>query len=859
MAGCTNAAVLDTILGNFGSDIAPLLALLGEQVTLQYLARSLSWVDNFFFALAPLGIITAVVSAIRVAGGKSLRSFIGRAKESREIVELELMSSTSADVCEMWNGESIDRILGIPAILQFIYIPRDCPYENQFSGAQHEIYTVADAIKEGYYLPKHGSGVGEAEEPLYHLTMDPPSLILNVCSKSLKRPFLLVLGVFGVALQVGVLVFSALIQYQLIPFAKNAAPAPAYAFYVTVGGTLLLGLGVFLCARIIEKSTEETYWAPTDSHSFYRSKLVWLQQGGQTIDNQIFESFAHISSIKDIITSRKKGFKGRFRDGRQLRYAISTTIIGFIAQFIGFRATHPYAVTLAQLGVIFIMNIVRSCVQVEAVPRNNIKRPSSVQDGQELDWLAANLKGCEGWEVVAGLDNPCYLEHKQETNAYGMSVMLTRARIAELSKEWDVKTRTTVRNLKVAIEATMDIVFARMVLEGGSAYLRFFTWTLEVMAKSKLDGGVQASNIDLTLTREMDENGIWGSWKTDPNHLEAVLGLWVTSIKNSEQQGYKKQERNEQEYRYKSVRLLGPDTQGAREDYKLWIYRETPLSDHRTGWHPEGPKKRYFGWAGNEASNDVPGLDINAEGDLYTLCAQELYSWFMFRLATMIKDVGGETAPRTGSSTFSIVNSNLVSIADAYSASGLGSVESAYISIIPALRASKRLPVLDYILTKACDLFGGKDGMSRLKSDEEYQLLNAASRGGSSRFVEWYLSYLEPKDLAEVLQAAARGGYKYVVQLLLTKGADVNAAPAVDSGRTALQAAAGSGHESIVAALLKAGADVNAAPASESGRTALQAAADGDYETIVKILKDAGAVEPAQDSSDPDTKAAELT
>ena len=60
------------------------------------------------------------------------------------------------------------------------------------------------------------------------------------------------------------------------------------------------------------------------------------------------------------------------------------------------------------------------------------------------------------------------------------------------------------------------------------------------------------------------------------------------------------------------------------------------------------------------------------------------------------------------------------------------------------------------------------------------------------------------------LQAAAEGGHKEAVRMLLDKGADVNAAPAAINGITALQAAIQHGDASLVGILLEAGADVNA-------------------------------------------------
>jgi hypothetical protein len=115
----------DDFTNNFTTDLMPLLALFGEQVTKRYMSESLNWLDNFIFAMAPLGTLTAVVSATRVCGSTSLRTFIGRAQEGRANVEAELMSSTSDDVCELWNDGSIARVFGRPRILEPVYDARN--------------------------------------------------------------------------------------------------------------------------------------------------------------------------------------------------------------------------------------------------------------------------------------------------------------------------------------------------------------------------------------------------------------------------------------------------------------------------------------------------------------------------------------------------------------------------------------------------------------------------------------------------------------------------------------------------------------------------------------------------------------
>lgn len=73
--------------------------------------------------MVPLGILTMITGAIRVSGPRIARSFIGRARENRALAEIELMSSTSAEVCELFNGRSVVRSMGKPEVAQFLIFP----------------------------------------------------------------------------------------------------------------------------------------------------------------------------------------------------------------------------------------------------------------------------------------------------------------------------------------------------------------------------------------------------------------------------------------------------------------------------------------------------------------------------------------------------------------------------------------------------------------------------------------------------------------------------------------------------------------------------------------------------------------
>lgn len=130
----------DEFSNNLFSDLAPLLALFGEQVAKQFMSESLGMSDSIIFACAPLGIITAVVGAIRVGGPTWLKAIIGRARENRATAEVELMTSTSRETCELWNGSQIVRVMGSPGVAELIYVVGEGGFK---------LYNLEEAKREG--------------------------------------------------------------------------------------------------------------------------------------------------------------------------------------------------------------------------------------------------------------------------------------------------------------------------------------------------------------------------------------------------------------------------------------------------------------------------------------------------------------------------------------------------------------------------------------------------------------------------------------------------------------------------------------------------------------------------------------
>lgn len=110
---------------------------------MQFMSQAVGIADCILLAVAPIGAITTVVSAIRVAGPTWLKSFIGRARENLAAAEVEVMSSTSKETCELWNGHRVVRCPGSANIYQFIcLISKDIEVKNIPSTLAQNGFTI---------------------------------------------------------------------------------------------------------------------------------------------------------------------------------------------------------------------------------------------------------------------------------------------------------------------------------------------------------------------------------------------------------------------------------------------------------------------------------------------------------------------------------------------------------------------------------------------------------------------------------------------------------------------------------------------------------------------------------------------
>jgi hypothetical protein len=404
----------DDFANNLATDLAPILQLFGEQVSKQFLSESTSIWDNIIFAMAPLGVLTAVVSAIRVCGSPVLRAFIGRAQEGAGIAEAELCSSTGRDLSEMYKNGGITRVFGRPKILEVIH---DRQEENFYlPEGQGKVPTAGLYTFKEYYKTERGRkewkelGIDQSKMGDEKLEPDEfapyPNLVLNIGCKAPSTYALRLVALFAFLLQASVVIYAVVAQRYLKLTREGQLPPP-WALPTMIVGTSLLCTGMCMCAWLVEQTTQErTFERVRKSNGSYSNECVlhWIQPGGQVVGDQNFDSFAY-NDIRDPITcfrsSWRKGGKDRVREHTWTWCSVIITMTGFIVQFVGLRGCHS-TVSIYQLCAVLLMCMIRGVLrrrrsnldQNENLGIHDSQREDSLKNsfkGHELDWLSMQL------------------------------------------------------------------------------------------------------------------------------------------------------------------------------------------------------------------------------------------------------------------------------------------------------------------------------------------------------------------------------------------------------------------------------------------------------------------------------------
>ncbi|KAI9777862.1 MAG: hypothetical protein M1839_008539 [Geoglossum umbratile] len=627
----------DDFSNNFATDLAPLLALFGENVAKQFMADSMGWKDNIIFAMAP---------------------------EGRGDVEVELMSSTSNDVCELWNGQSIVRVMGSSSVMELVLCDELSTADDgdgdghqplkQPDNQHHGIFKVSEAIKhDAIFLT-----AGDTESNSFEDT--PPNMALNIIGERSSNRELLAVAVFGTIIQAAVVVLAGLETY-IHPwnskFKKNGHSISPYAFPLMVIGTSLLVLGMIVCSHIIEASSTEAEWGTRPG-----TRLAWVQKG-DTINDQKFESFAFFSQGGHRL---RKSIRDTKRDREsQVLIAVATSLVGFVAQFSSLRFLH-WSITICQLTAIAIMTGLRAVISKE-------------------------LNKCQLWEVIPLETFPPALE--RENTGLANAVVSARNRLRVISN-WTGRYQKTAESLTNAIEALINLAFTDNALlqdPGLWSDKTEFEWVIAAKATHSETSRVTVENVMFKLKRRKMDGGRWSLWQVEGSDIEALLGLWMLHIC-----GHPPRAGNIDSGQ--SLRILSR-IGDSKEEFGLWW---PPGLEYFTSRDVEAkrselgiPEYRVFGAVAGSTGQSEESSVIILDTSLHKICAQILFSTFLSQIAqhlSQINDVTVRSGTKRKFNSYRLISQTVSNIAEAFELSGLATIGEAYASIIPVLQICGTLP-----------------------------------------------------------------------------------------------------------------------------------------------------------------------
>ncbi|RSM11413.1 hypothetical protein CEP52_002998 [Fusarium oligoseptatum] len=602
---------LSDFSNDLATDLAPLLTLFGEAITKQYLSESTSFLDYLIFAMGPIGVLTAMVSTIRVCGHSSLRAFIGRSQEGEATVEAELCTSTSRDVCELFNRGGIARVLGRPNVLELVYNPliyheKDC--DDSVLNLSRMFFERASEFS--------GSSIGwertKGNEKVSADEIAPnPNLSLNVGIVKRPRWVYIAIAVTGIILQAGVLVLAG-IGVWVLGWNLNGGRTSTtkhYAPVMFITGTTLMCLGMWGCAYLIGQTTEEVRFQRKPMHRHdpkLKPRLFWLQPGPQVIGDQSFDPFGYAEDPANplqVWTSSRKEFQDTF----ELRtyFAVLAVLIGYIAQFIGLRGMKAW-VSLAQLGVCIVMSILRGCLRMQRLDKNSnqLADKLDIVSGHELDWLSYQIvlqkfewavypRSVESLEKNSGHDEHSTPRtstdsYPTEEDAVSLHNLLTvRKRLAQLTglappyeilnskcQRWtdgSVKVRAMARKMSAAI---CQVAEKHLPKSSRSEY----SLLIPMVAYNPRRNDHCRTELHLRLRL-----GRQDTWEIDPADLEAILGLWLWEVvDDSILKGHDPGRRNDTPV-YRIISLT-PDLENVEDYIANRIAEITFWCDHFVGF-----------------------------------------------------------------------------------------------------------------------------------------------------------------------------------------------------------------------------------------------------------------------------------
>ncbi|OGM45525.1 hypothetical protein ABOM_006492 [Aspergillus bombycis] len=332
----TNFTEGDAITGNLLGGITPFFALLGQDFTYRYLSQSVSVCDWVVFSMVPTGVPFALKAIIRVSKpNKFLRGLAVYPPEERDVIEKELLSSTSEEVCEIWNGHGVERKL-LPS-------SESAPVEEWIYDGNLQPTSRALVRKASRTIRAEPPWSGKPETELS------PNLSLNLGPYNRARK-LLFLTIIGILLQSSVVVVSALTAFynpvRVRYFITATRAVRIISFTFVSAGTTLLCLGLAYTAKVIDTSEHVTIWNPRKQNTL----AIWIQQKNTALKT---EAYVIGKIIKKELVWAHRPLSSCPSTAIACPVAVAI-IVGFLLQSIGLSIMH-WPVQVLQLVAMTVM------------------------------------------------------------------------------------------------------------------------------------------------------------------------------------------------------------------------------------------------------------------------------------------------------------------------------------------------------------------------------------------------------------------------------------------------------------------------------------------------------------------------
>ena len=470
---------------------------------------------------------------------------ISSAREAKVSAELELLSSTSADVCEMWTGKEIVRLAGEPKTTEYIM--------DTTSG---KIMSLTHALSEGIYCRGTGgdssdfNGLNNLEAQ--DLRSGGPNLTLNIRGSISSSAELWGLFIFGLTMQSLVLAFSALVTYHW-HWRKGSDMISSYGYPCFLIGSLGASIGIITCSCIIEASTKDNELVPSSNKARYQP--LWIQRAC-TVDSQQFESFVIFNANE---SQTIKTLRSSDNDDQSLNTEFSTalTMIGFCFQFVGIRALH-WSAALMQFGVTILMTCGRAYVR-----RGVVKKPrcAALPKGNEAAGMAYLFAKVKTWEIETGAYHPQrgrqltdhdtplpWLRHVLQTqcNMDGSEAIVLESATS------DSLVKIAERIMKtVFTDDSALIILADQVVRAIKAFLKIagrlhatnmieflssdmgsehYFWNIRIALRTS-DDIVAHPLLHLVVEEDASESTLRSAFLADSKMIRIILTLWLTTLK----------------------------------------------------------------------------------------------------------------------------------------------------------------------------------------------------------------------------------------------------------------------------------------------------------------------------------------